>query len=121
MKRIIQGLALAALVSVAPAVWSGWNLDDTDPGGTLPVHSTWADRHAAESSRLYGFPSLPNADVARNFPNMPTHADKHAGEAVQLYGFAGAVDSDAGVSLPTRSTYSDRFGTDRARVAGTER
>ena len=122
MKRIIQGLAFAALVSAAPAVWSGplgWGSNGL--GSIIPTQSTYADTHAAGSARLIGFPSLPNGDVARNFPDMPTYAGRHAGESVQLQGFAGVMDSDAGVSLPTRSTYSDRFATDRSRIASQQR
>ena len=53
MKRIIQGLAFAALVLAAPAVWSeSLNLGDADAGSSIPVQSTYADRHATDRARV---------------------------------------------------------------------
>jgi len=121
MKRIIQGLALAALVSVAPAVWSGplgWG--NNGVGSIIPTQSTYADEHAG-AVKLYGFPTLPNADVARNFPDMPTYNGQHADASSRLYGFPTLPNADVARNFPNMPTYSDRFAADRDRIAGTER
>jgi hypothetical protein len=117
MKRIIQGLTFAALISGAPAVWSEWNFNDADAGASIPARSTYADRHAGEPVQLIGFAWLPKGEAFLGIPAQSNYAYRHAGEPVQLYGFGSLVDADAGVSLPTQSTYADRFATDRARVA----
>ena len=80
MKRIIQGLAFAALISGAPAVWSEWNYNDADAGASIPTQSTYADRHASEPVKLKGFASTANGDVPLSMPAQSTYADRHAGE-----------------------------------------
>ena len=80
MKRIIQGLAFAALISGAPAVWSAWNFNDADEGSSIPAQSTYADQRAGERARLIGFPSRPAGDVPLSMPAQSTYADRHAGE-----------------------------------------
>jgi hypothetical protein len=80
MKRIIQGLAFAALVSGAPAVWSEWNFNDADSGSSIPAQSTYADRHANEPVQLFGFASLADADAGSILPAQSTRADRYAEE-----------------------------------------
>ena len=118
MKRIIQGLAFAALVSGAPAVWSEWNFNDAGAGVSIPTQSTYADRYAGKPAQLIGFASNVNGDLGVSIPTRSTYADRDAGKPVQLIGFASNVDGDLGVSIPTRSTYADRFVRDNTKVAG---
>ena len=76
MKCIIQGLAFAALISGAPAVWSEWNFNDADLGANIPAQSTYADRHAGEPAQIYGFASLVDGDAGVSLPTQSTYADR---------------------------------------------
>ena len=81
MKRTIQALALAALVSAAPAAWSDWNYGDADEGSSIPVASTYADRHLTEADKQRpGSTFGVDADQGSVLPVKSTYADRHAGE-----------------------------------------
>ena len=81
MKRIIQGLALAALISSAPAVWSESNFIDADAGSSIPVASTYADRHLTEADKQRpGFDFGGYQEFGSVLPAKSTYADRHAGE-----------------------------------------
>jgi hypothetical protein len=81
MKRIIQGLAFAALISGAPAVWSESNFNDADAGSSIPVAWTYADKHLTETDkRRPAFDFGGTAEFASALPVTSTYADRHAGE-----------------------------------------
>jgi hypothetical protein len=111
MKRIIQGLVLATLISTAQA--SPFP-DNGDPV-SLPVQWTYADRHAGEVVGDMGSAIPGNGDPV-NLPTESTYADRFAGEVIVDMGSAIAGDGDP-VSLPTESTYADQFTAERARQA----
>jgi hypothetical protein len=96
MKRIIQGLAFAALILGAPAVWSEWNLNDADAGASIPVQSTYADRHAGESVQLHGFASIVDGDAGVSLPTQSTYADRFARDRARV---ASSASTQAALSL----------------------
>ena len=111
MKRIIQGLILATLISTAQASPFPGNGDPV----SLPVQWTYADRHAGEVVGDMGSAIPGNGDPV-SLPVESTYADRFAGEVIVDMGSAIPGNGDP-VSLPTESTYADRFATDRAREA----
>jgi len=100
MKRIIQGLVLAALVTTAQAA--------PFPAEGEPValasQSTYADRHVGERS------AIGNAFAADGEPaalvSQSTYADRHTGERSTI-GNAFPADGEP-VALSSQSTYADR-------------
>jgi hypothetical protein len=114
MKRIIQGLVLATLISTAQA--SPFPADG-DADYSLPARSTYADRHAGDRDIGVGSP-FPAGGESIGLPAKWTYADRHAGDRDMRVGSAFPADGDANYGLPARSTYADRFATDRAQHAG---
>jgi len=111
MKRIIQGLVLAALISTAQA--SPFP-DNGDPV-SLTVEWTYADRHAGEVIVDMGSAIAGNGDPV-SLTVESTYADRFAGEVDVDMGSAIAGNGDP-VSLTVESTYADRFAKDRVREA----
>jgi sulfur carrier protein ThiS len=111
MKRIIQGLVLATLISTAQA--SPFP-DNGDPV-SLPAQWTYADRHAGEGNMQVGSAIPGNGDPV-SLPAELTYADQFAGEGDVQLGSAIPGNGDP-VSLPAELTYADQFATDRARHA----
>lgn len=111
MKRIIQGLILAALISTAQASPFPGNGDPVN----LPVEWTYADRHAGEDVRDMGSAIPGNGDPV-SLPVESTYADRFAGEVGVDMGSAIPGNGDP-VGLQTESTYADQFATNRARKA----
>jgi hypothetical protein len=114
MKRIIQGLVLATLISTAQA--SPFPADG-DADLSLPALSTYADRHAGDRNIPVGS-AFPVGGEPLGMPAQWTYADRHAGDRVTRVGSAFPADGDANYGLPARSTYADRFATDREQQAG---
>jgi hypothetical protein len=83
MKRIIQGLVLATLISTAQA--SPFP-DNGDPVN-LPAHWTYADRHAGESNTQEGSAFPDNGDPV-NLPAQSTYADRFATDRAQHAGIS---------------------------------
>ena len=109
MKRIIQGLVLATLISTAQASPFPGNGDPVE----LPAQWTYADRHAGEGNMQMGSAIPGNGDPVE-LSALSTYADRCAGE-VQV-GLASAIPGNGDpVELPALSTYADQFATDRAR------
>ena len=78
MKRIIQGLALVALVSAAQASYGSSFPADGEPT-SVPVAWTYADRHAGGSDQRVGSAFAANGEE-KSVPVASTYADQHAGE-----------------------------------------
>jgi hypothetical protein len=76
MKRIIQGLALVALVSAAQASYGSSFPADGEPT-SVPVAWTYADRHAGGSDQRAGS-AFPADGEAKSIPVASTYADRHA-------------------------------------------
>src|SRR4030095_664947 len=91
MKRIIQGLVLATLVSTAQA--SPFPADGEGVLG-IPVEWTYADKHAVEPNGFVGS-AIPVGSESFAFPAQSTYADKHAGEPNRLVGSAIPEDGEA--------------------------
>lgn len=100
MKRVIQGLVLAALFTTAQA--APFPAD----GELVPLaaQSTYADRHAGN---MQGGGWSPSEGELVALPARSTYADRHAGEASKI-GAAFPGDGEL-VALPSQSTYADRF------------
>ena len=111
MKRIIQTLVLATLISTAQASPFPANGDPV----FLPAEWTYADRHAGEGNVQLGSAIPGNGDPV-SLPTESTYADAHTGEGDMQLGSAIPGNGDP-VSLPSLSTYADRFATDRAQHA----
>jgi hypothetical protein len=111
MKRIIQGLVLATLISTAQASPFPGNGDPV----SLPAQWTYADRHAGGDNMQMGSAIPGNGDPV-SLPALSTYADRFAGEVHVGLDSAIAGNGDP-VSLPALSTYADQFATDRARQA----
>ena len=111
MKRIIQGLVLATLISTAQASPFPGNGDPVE----LPAQWTYADRHAGEGNMQVGSAIPGNGDPVE-LPALSTYADRFAGEGDVQLGSAIPGNGDP-VELPALSTYADQFATDRARHA----
>ena len=112
MKRIIQGLVLATLVTTAQASPFPGNGDPVP----LPAEWTYADRHAVEPGAMAGGSFGGDGELVA-LPARSTYADRHAGDANTMTGSAFPIDGDGElIPLPARSTYADRFATER--VAG---
>jgi sulfur carrier protein ThiS len=108
MKRIIQGLVLATLISTAQA--SPFPADGEPVN--LPAQWTYADRHAGEGNVQLSS-AIPGNGEQVNLPAQSTYADAHAGEGNMQLGSAFPADGEP-VNLSAQSTYADRFATDRS-------
>ena len=111
MKRIIQSLVLATLISTAQASPFPGNGDPV----SLPPEWTYADRNAGDDSVQLGSAIPGNGDPV-SMPAESTYADAHAGEGNMQVGSAFPDNGDP-ISLPALSTYADQFATDRAQHA----
>ena len=112
MKRIIQGLVLATLISTAQASPFPGNGDPV----TLPALSSYADRHAGEGNAQSGSAIPGNGDPV-SLSTESTYADANAVAPSTMVGSAIPGNGDP-VSVPAWSTYADSFATDRAQHAG---
>jgi hypothetical protein len=90
MKRIIQGLVLAALVSTAQA--SPFPADG-ETIFSVPAEWTYADRHAGEPNTLVGS-AIPADGEASSLAVESTYADRHAGDPNILVGSAFPASGD---------------------------
>jgi hypothetical protein len=106
MKRIIQGLALAALVSAAQVSYGSAFPADGEPT-SVPVAWTYADRHAVGSDQRMGS-AFPANGEEKSVPVASTYADRHAGESDRRVGSAFPENGDE-KSIPVASTYADRY------------
>jgi hypothetical protein len=109
MKRVIQVLVLATLVTTAQA--SPFPAD----GELVPLaaQSTYADRHAGNMQG--GNWSASEGELVA-LPAQSTYADRHANEASRTGSAFPGGDGEL-VALPSQSTYADRF----AMEAGADR
>jgi carbonic anhydrase len=105
MKRIIQGLVLAALVSAVQTSQASAFPASGDET-SVPVAWTYADRHAGEMNQSIGS-AFPASGDEKSVPVAWTYADKHAGE-LQIMGNAFPASGDE-KPVPVASTYADRF------------
>ena len=101
MKRVIQGLILATLVTAAQA--SPFPAE----GEPVPLaaQSTYADRHAG-NMRGGNWSASESELVA--LPAQSTYNDRHVNEASTIGSAFPAGDGEL-VALPAQSTYADRF------------
>ena len=106
MKRIIQGLALAALISTAQASQASAFPPDGEPT-SVPVAWTYADRHAGGPDLRVGSSFPPNGEET-SVPVASTYADRHAGESGQIIGSAFPPDGEP-KSVPVAWTRADRY------------
>ena len=90
MKRIIQGLVLATLISTAQA--SPFPAD-AESSYSPPVAWTYADRHAGEPNMLVGS-AIPADAESSSLSAQSTYADRHAGEPSILVGSAFPASGD---------------------------
>jgi hypothetical protein len=79
MKRIIQGLALTALIAVAQAS-QGASFPASGDETSVPVASTYADMHAGEPNQRIGS-AFPASGDENSVPVASTYADQFAREA----------------------------------------
>ena len=110
MKRIIQSLVVAALVSTAQA--SPFPVS-AEASSSPPVEWTYADRH--EPNTLAG--TIPGGGDVVGQPAQSSYAEEHANEPRTLMGSAIPEDAEA-FPLQAQSTYADRFATEAVKQAG---
>ena len=116
MKRIIQAMVVAALITGAQAVSA-----DAFPGNGDPIvlqsEWTYADKNAAGIAQGGSVDPFPGNGDPVVLASQETHAERHAGEIAQ----GGLADAFPGhgdpVVLPAMSTYADQFVTERNRLA----
>ena len=114
MKRIIQGLFLATLISAAQASPFPMGGDE----GSGPANEwTYADRHIGDRDVRIGtaFP-MGSDDVSGPAPHS-TYADSHAGDRDMLAGNPFPVGGDDGSGPAPRSTYAEAYAQ-REQLAG---
>src|SRR5262245_20978790 len=112
MKRIIQGLFVAALVSTAQASPFPVSAEESS---SPAVEWTYADRHAGEPNRVDGV--IPGGGETYGLPAQSSYADEHANEPRTLVGSAIPEDGEA-FRLEAQSTYADRFAANAVKQAG---
>ncbi|MGZ9080380.1 MAG: hypothetical protein ACXW2A_18820 [Burkholderiales bacterium] len=104
MKRIIQGLVLASLFSVAQA--------SPFPGNGDPVFLepewTHAERSAGQDDGMKLGSAIPGNGDPVELPALSTYADAHVNEPNMQAGSAIPGNGDP-VELPALSTYADSF------------
>jgi hypothetical protein len=108
MKRIIQGLVLATLITTAQAS----PFPNDGELVALPAQWTHADRNpVAGNMTESSFPAGDSELVA--LPAESTYADRNAGSiSVQTGGTSIGGDGEL-VALPAQSTYAERFAMER--------
>jgi hypothetical protein len=84
---LIQGLALATLISTAQA--SPFPADG-DADYSLPARSTYADRHAGDRDMRVGSAFPADGDADYSLPARSTYADRFATDRAQHAGSASA-------------------------------
>jgi len=100
MKRVIQGLVLATLMTTAQA---SPFLAEGEPV-PLAAQSTYAERH---SGNMQGGSWSPSEGELVALRAQSTYTDRHANEASRIgSAFPGGGEL---VALPSQSTYIDRF------------
>lgn len=101
MKRVIQGLVLATLMTTAQA--SPFPAE----GEPVPLaaQSTYAERHSGNMQGGSWFPSEGELVALRA---QSTYAERHANEASRTGSAFPGGDGEL-VALPSQSTYIDRF------------
>ena len=105
MKRIIQGLVLATLVTTAQAGQYDGELV------ALPAQWTYADRNPVAGNMGSAFPAGDSELVA--LPAQSTYAGSNAGSINAQTG-SNTIGGDGElVALPAESTYADRFAMER--------
>ncbi len=100
MKRIIQGLVLATLITTAQA--------SPFPGNGDPVELPPVWTHADNQTGPVTGSSFPGNGDPVELAAQSTYADAHAGEPNTMVGSAIAGNGDP-VSLDSLSTYADRY------------
>jgi hypothetical protein len=91
MKRIIQSLVLAALISTAQASPFPAGAEEV---ASLPSESTHADRYSGIADVQTSSAIPAGAEDVASLPPEPTHADRYAGEGDVQMGSAIPVGAD---------------------------
>ena len=108
MKRIIQGLVLATLVTTAQAS----PFPSEGEPVPLPAQWTYADRNPVAGNMTgSSFPAGDSELVALSAES--TYADRYAG-SISVQASNGPIGGDGElVALPAQSTYAERFAMER--------
>ena len=91
MKRIIQALVLATLVSTAQASAFPAGADDV---ASLPSESTYADQFVGQPDVQTSSAIPAGADDMASLASEPTHADRYIGEGDTQMGSAFPVGAE---------------------------